>query len=240
MWIRDSQVVPECANDVCVDDIREGVASLGEPADVILQGLAGLLLAALEVPGVTRVDICPLEIFDEDPLEVCLVAYAIVQKEFKPCPNMLPHANGKILNDEIVIIHSSDLAGELEVFEPNAWVYLLGVFGDVGGRSETLREWYSLNKPAEGPWPRALRAGAPVVWPVTAPGARFTTSLDGLAGVRVACCRMVDVIIVSSLTPVVDDAACILVLIGPLVYRRLVWTRRQVGPWRDCRTPTRA
>ena len=25
----------ECADDVCVDDIREGVASLGEPMDVI-------------------------------------------------------------------------------------------------------------------------------------------------------------------------------------------------------------
>jgi len=50
----------ECADDVCVDDIREGVASLGEPADVIPQGLAGLLLAALEVPGVSRADIRPL------------------------------------------------------------------------------------------------------------------------------------------------------------------------------------
>ena len=26
----------ECADDVCVDDIREGVASLGEPMDVIM------------------------------------------------------------------------------------------------------------------------------------------------------------------------------------------------------------
>ena len=25
----------ECADNVCIDDIREGVASLGEPADVI-------------------------------------------------------------------------------------------------------------------------------------------------------------------------------------------------------------
>ena len=39
----------ECVDDVRVDDIREGVASLGEPVDVILQGLAGLLLATLKV-----------------------------------------------------------------------------------------------------------------------------------------------------------------------------------------------
>ena len=47
--------------DVCVDDIREGVASLREPMDVIPQGLVGLLLTALEVPGVPRADIHPLD-----------------------------------------------------------------------------------------------------------------------------------------------------------------------------------
>jgi len=109
----------ECVDDVRVDDIRERVASLGELADVIPQGLAGLLLVALEVPGVTKADIRPLEISDEDPLEVCPVTDAVVREEFKPCPNMLPHANGKILNDEIVIIHSSGSVGEPEVFEPN-------------------------------------------------------------------------------------------------------------------------
>ena len=47
----------ECADDVCVDDIKEGVASLVEPVDVIPQGLAGLLLTALEVPGVSWADV---------------------------------------------------------------------------------------------------------------------------------------------------------------------------------------
>ena len=47
-------------------------------------------------------DIRPLEISDEDPLEVRLVTDVVVRKEFKPCPNMFPHANGKILNDEMV------------------------------------------------------------------------------------------------------------------------------------------
>ena len=70
---------------------------MGEPMDVIPQGLAGLLLAALEVPGVTRPDIRPLEISDEDPIEVCLVEDAVVRDEFKPCPNMFPHADRKNL-----------------------------------------------------------------------------------------------------------------------------------------------
>ena len=87
----------ECADDVRVDDIREGVASLGEPADLIPQGLAGLLLATLEVPGVSRADVRPLEISDEDSLEVRPVADAVMWKQFKPCPNMFPHADGDIL-----------------------------------------------------------------------------------------------------------------------------------------------
>ena len=80
----------ECTDDVCVDDIREGVVLLGEPTDVIPQGLAGLLLATLEVPGVSRADIRPLKILDEDPLEVRPVTDAVVREELKPRPNMCP------------------------------------------------------------------------------------------------------------------------------------------------------
>ena len=43
----------ESADEFYVDDIREGVTMLGKPTDVIPQGFAGLLLAALEVLGVT-------------------------------------------------------------------------------------------------------------------------------------------------------------------------------------------
>ena len=139
-------------------------------------------------------------------------------KEFEPCPNVFPHTNGKILDNEIVIVHSSGSTGELEVFEPNAWVCLPGVFGDVGGRSETMWEWCSPDAPAEGPWPQALRARAPVAWPAAAPGARFTTSLDGLVKVHVTSYRTVDVTIASSLTSVVDDAAGVLVRIGLPMY----------------------
>ena len=101
--------------------------------DVIPQGLVGLLLVALEVPGVPRADKCPLEVPDEDPLEVRPVADAIVREEFKPCSNMFPHADGEILNDEIVIIHPSGSVGEPEIFKPNTEVCLPGILGDVGG-----------------------------------------------------------------------------------------------------------
>ena len=88
---------------------------------------------------------------------------AVVREEFKPCPNMFPHANGEILNDEIVVIYPSGSAGESEIFEPNTRVCLPGVFGDVGGRSEALWERRSPDTPVKGLWPQTLRAGTPVV-----------------------------------------------------------------------------
>ena len=104
--------IEECIDDIHVNDIREGVAYFGEPMDVILQGLTRLLLVALEVPRIPRTNIGPLEIPDEDPLEVRPVADAVGREEFEPCPNMFPHADGEVLNDEVVIIHSSGSAGE--------------------------------------------------------------------------------------------------------------------------------
>ena len=110
------------------------------------------MLATLEVTGVPRVDIRPLEIPDEDPLEVRLVADAVMWEEFKLCPNMFPHTDGEILNDEIVIIHPSGSVGEPEIFEPNTGVCLPGVLSDVGGRSKVLWEWHSPDTPVKGPW----------------------------------------------------------------------------------------
>ena len=123
------------------------------------------------------------------------------------------------MNDEIVIIHSSDPTGEPEVFEPNAWVCLPRVFGDVGGRLEMLRERCFLDAPAEGPRPWALGAGAPVVWPATVLGARFAGSLDGLAGICGTCRRMVDIVITLGPMLVANGATGVLVRIGPLVSR---------------------
>ena len=57
---------------------------------------------------------------------------AVVREEFEPCPNMFPHIDGDVLNDEVVIIHSSGSVGELEIFEPYTRVCLPDILGDVG------------------------------------------------------------------------------------------------------------
>ena len=50
----------------------------------------------------------------------------------------VPHTDEEVLNDEVVIIHSSSSTGEPKVFEPYTEVCLPSVSGDVGGRSEAL------------------------------------------------------------------------------------------------------
>jgi hypothetical protein len=60
----------EHIDDVCIDDVRERIALLGELADVVPQGLARLLFAALEVLGVSGAHVRPLEIPNEDLFEL--------------------------------------------------------------------------------------------------------------------------------------------------------------------------
>ena len=128
-------------------------------------------------------------------------------------PEHVPHVDEEILNNEKVIIHPSGSVGEPEIFEPYTGVRLPSVLGDVGGWSEALWEWRSLDASAKGSWSRAIRAGTPVVWSVTMPRVHFTAPLDGPAGARVACPhhRPMDVIIMPGLMPVADDATSILV-----------------------------
>ena len=53
---------------VCIGDIRELVALLGEAPDIPTEGLTGLLSAVLEVPWVPRALVCALEVPHKDLL----------------------------------------------------------------------------------------------------------------------------------------------------------------------------
>ena len=146
---------------------------------------------------------------------------------------MLPHADGEVLNDEVVIIHSSRSAGEPEVFEPYTRIRFPDVFGDVGRWSEALWEQCFLDATAKGPWTRAIRAGTPVVWSATMPRVRFPAPLDGPAVAHAACSHrpLMDVIIMLGLTPIVDDAASVLVRSELIVHWWLVWSGCWLRPW---------
>ena len=181
-------------------------------------------------------DIRPLEIFDKNPLEVRPVADVVVWEEFKPRPNMFPHADGKILNDEKVIIHPSGSAGELEIFEPNTRVCLLGILGDVGRWLEALWERRSLDASAKGPWSQTIRARTPIVRSATTPGVHLVGSLDGPVRACATCSHrhLMDIIIIPGLTLVVDDAAGVLVWPEAFVHRQPVWSRHWVRLWCSC------
>ena len=86
-----------------------------------------------------------------------------MREEFEPCSNMFPYADGEILNDEVVIIHSSSSVGEPEIFEPYTRVRLPSVSGDVGGWSEALWGRRSLYVMTKGPWSQAIWARTSVV-----------------------------------------------------------------------------
>jgi hypothetical protein len=62
------------------------------------------------------VHIHPLEVPDEDLLELRPTMDAVGRQEFEPCANMLPDTDGEILDDEVVIIRPSSPTGKPEVF----------------------------------------------------------------------------------------------------------------------------
>ena len=78
------------------------------------------------------------------------------------CERNLSHArtcspiDGEVLNDEVVIIHSSGSVGEPKVFEPYFGVCLPDILGDVGRWSEARWERHFLDATAKGLWSQVI------------------------------------------------------------------------------------
>jgi hypothetical protein len=84
-----------CANDIYIDDVRQRVALPGKPVDVVPQGFARLLLAALVVSRVFGVHVHPLEVPNENLLDLRPTMNVVGQQEFVPCPNVPPTQMGR-------------------------------------------------------------------------------------------------------------------------------------------------
>ena len=54
---------------------------------------------------------------------------------FQPCPHQIGQEQWKVVDNEIIIIHSTGLASKLIILEPQSRVCFPGVFWDVGRRS---------------------------------------------------------------------------------------------------------
>ena len=79
----------ESIDHVSVDDVREGVAILGEATDVISEGLAALLLAAFKIPGIAWADVHALEVSDKHLPQVRPAADRIGRHELEPGTNVV-------------------------------------------------------------------------------------------------------------------------------------------------------
>ena len=84
----------DSTDHVGVDDVREGVALFGEMTDVIPDGLAALLIAALEVPRVAWVDVCALELANKPLPQVCPATNRMGRQELEPGANVVSQTNG--------------------------------------------------------------------------------------------------------------------------------------------------
>jgi hypothetical protein len=74
----------ECPDDIGISHVGQLGALPGEAPNVLTESFIPLLAAALEVLGVTRVDISTLEVSHENLYEVILVVDATGQKMFQP------------------------------------------------------------------------------------------------------------------------------------------------------------
>ena len=85
----------------------------------------------------------------------------------------------------------------------------------------------------EGPWPLVVRTRALIIWSATMPGVCVLALLDGQAEARAACSRrhLMDVIIVSGMVSIVDEAVITTIWPEPFMHRWSMRSERQVGLW---------
>ena len=100
-----------------------------------MEGFSSLLPTVLEVPRVSRVLVCALEVSHEDLFYVRPTLDSVGRKVFQPRSRRIDQEQWKVVDNEIVTIHSTGLASKVIILEPQSRVCFSGVFQDVGQRS---------------------------------------------------------------------------------------------------------
>ena len=108
----------EGSYNISVGDVRELVALLGEALDVPTEGFFGLLSIVFEVPWVSRALVCALEVSHEDALQVRSTLDSVGRKVFQPGFCRIGQEQRKVVDNEVIIIRTTGLAGKPIVFEP--------------------------------------------------------------------------------------------------------------------------
>ena len=108
--------------------------------DVVPQGFSWLLAAASEIPGVPRAHVCALEVAGEGSDQVIPVGDLRRRQMLQPGSGGVGEEHGKVADDEVVIVRSTQLAGQPVVHEPQFLLQLPRVLGDSSRGSEPGRE----------------------------------------------------------------------------------------------------
>jgi hypothetical protein len=108
----------ERPDDIRVGDVGQLGALLRKPPDVLSRGFLWLLATASEIPGVPRAHIRALEISSEGLDQVVPVEDLRRRQMLQAGPGGVGEEQGEVADDEVVIVHSSQLAGQPVVCKP--------------------------------------------------------------------------------------------------------------------------
>jgi hypothetical protein len=150
---------------------------LQKSPDVVLEGLSRLLTAASEILGVPRAHVCALEVAGEGFDQVVPVGDLRRRQMLQPGSGGIEEEHGKVADDEVVIVRSTQLAGQPVVREPQFRLRLPRVLGDSSRGSEPGRERRPSYGPAESSRTGWFGRGAPILPAVVASPTRWGGSL---------------------------------------------------------------
>jgi hypothetical protein len=106
------------ADDIRVGDVGQLGALLRKSPDVVPEGFSWLLAVASEILGVPRAHVCALEVVGEGFDQVVPVGDLRRGQMLQPGSGGVGEEQGKVADDEDVIVHSTHLAGQPVVREP--------------------------------------------------------------------------------------------------------------------------
>jgi hypothetical protein len=158
----------ERPDDIRVGDIGQLGALLQKPPDVLSQGFPWLLAVALEVPGVPRAHVRALEVSIESLDQVVPVGDLRRRQMLQPGPGSVGEEQGEVADDEVVVVRSSQLAGQPVVRKPQLRPCFPRVLGDGSRGPEPSWERCPSYGPTEGLRTWWFRRGAPILLTVVA------------------------------------------------------------------------
>jgi hypothetical protein len=102
----------ERANDIRIGDVGQLGALLRESSDVVPERLSRMLAAASEILGVPRAHVCALEVAGEGLDQVVPVGDLPRRQVLQPGSSGVGKEQGEVADDEVVIVRSTQLAGQ--------------------------------------------------------------------------------------------------------------------------------